>query len=75
MPGWGDRLAWIEGYYDQRITQKLTLRPAAEFNFAAGELRNGRQGVVLAAAQWVSLHSAPILLTVRGITLRFRRSR
>lgn len=30
----GDLLARIEGSYDQRITQKLVLQPAAEINFA-----------------------------------------
>tara|TARA_R110000850_G_scaffold9841_2_gene35699 strand:+ start:2056 stop:3237 length:1182 start_codon:yes stop_codon:yes gene_type:complete len=30
----GDLLARLEGYYDQRITQKLILQPMAEANFA-----------------------------------------
>ncbi|WP_428631765.1 copper resistance protein B [Sphingopyxis sp.] len=30
----GDLLGRIEGYYDQRITQKLILQPRAEFNLA-----------------------------------------
>jgi copper resistance protein B len=30
----GDLLARLEGYYDQRITQKLILQPMAEINFA-----------------------------------------
>ncbi len=30
----GDFLGRLEGYYDQRITQKLILQPMAEFNFA-----------------------------------------
>lgn len=30
----GDLLGRFEGYYDQRITQKLILQPMAEFNFA-----------------------------------------
>lgn len=30
----GDVLARLEGYYDQRITQKLILQPMAEVNFA-----------------------------------------
>ena len=30
----GDLLARLEGYYDQRITQKLILQPRSEFNFA-----------------------------------------
>ena len=31
----GDLLARIEGYYDQRITQRVVLQPRAELNFAA----------------------------------------
>lgn len=30
----GDLLGRLEGYYDQRITQKLILQPMAELNFA-----------------------------------------
>ncbi|WP_168452167.1 copper resistance protein B [Sphingopyxis microcysteis] len=34
----GDVSARIEGYYDQRITQKLVLQPMAELNFAAQDV-------------------------------------
>ncbi|MBN8845633.1 MAG: copper resistance protein B [Sphingomonadales bacterium] len=34
----GDVLGRIEGYYDQRITQKLVLQPMAEVNFAAQDV-------------------------------------
>lgn len=34
----GDLLARLEGYYDQRITQKLILQPMAEFNLAAQDV-------------------------------------
>lgn len=34
----GDLLARFEGYYDQRITQKLILQPRTELNFAAQDV-------------------------------------
>jgi len=34
----GDLTGRIEGYYDQRITQKLILQPMAELNFAAQDV-------------------------------------
>lgn len=34
----GDLSARIEGYYDQRITQRLILQPMAELNFAAQDV-------------------------------------
>ncbi len=34
----GDLLARLEGYYDQRITQKLILQPMAEVNFAVQDV-------------------------------------
>ncbi|MGH6617845.1 copper resistance protein B [Sphingomonas sp.] len=34
----GDLLARVEGYYDQRITQRLVLQPRAELNFAAQDV-------------------------------------
>jgi copper resistance protein B len=34
----GDVLARLEGYYDQRITQRLILQPRAELNFAAQDV-------------------------------------
>ena len=35
----GDLLARLEGYYDQRITQRLILQPRVELNFAAQDVR------------------------------------
>ena len=35
----GDVLARLEGYYDQRITQRLILQPRVELNFAAQDVR------------------------------------
>ncbi|MBA3729955.1 MAG: copper resistance protein B [Sphingomonas sp.] len=35
----GELLARAEGYYDQRITQRLILQPRAELNFAAQDTR------------------------------------
>ncbi len=34
----GDLLGRLEGYYDQRITQKLILQPMAELNFSAQDV-------------------------------------
>ena len=34
----GDLLGRLEGYYDQRITQKLILQPMAEFNLSAQDV-------------------------------------
>src|SRR3546814_16453216 len=34
----GDLLGRLEGYYDQRITQRLNLPPRAEVNFAAPDV-------------------------------------
>lgn len=34
----GDLLGRLEGYYDQRITQRLILQPRAELNFAAQDV-------------------------------------
>jgi len=34
----GELLARLEGYYDQRITQRLILQPSAEINFAAQDI-------------------------------------
>ena len=34
----GDLLGRLEGYYDQRITQRLILQPRAEFNLAAQDV-------------------------------------
>ena len=35
----GDLLGRVEGYYDQRITQRLILQPRVELNFAAQDVR------------------------------------
>lgn len=35
----GDVLARLEGYYDQRITQRLILQPRAEINLSAQDMR------------------------------------
>lgn len=40
----GDILGRIEGYYDQRITQRLILQPRAELNFAAQDIPSQRIG-------------------------------
>ena len=43
----GDMLARIEGYYDQRITQKLILQPMAELNLSAQNIRESGIGAGL----------------------------
>lgn len=40
----GDLLARFEGYYDQRITQKLIAQPRAEINLAAQDIRENGIG-------------------------------
>lgn len=40
----GDLLARIEGWYDQRITQRLVLQPRLELNFAAQDVARSRTG-------------------------------
>lgn len=40
----GDVLGRLEGYYDQRITQRLILQPRAELNFAAQDVPEGGIG-------------------------------
>lgn len=40
----GDVLARLEGYYDQRITQRLILQPRAELNLAARDVPETRAG-------------------------------
>lgn len=40
----GDVLGRIEGYYDQRITQRLILQPRVEFNLAAQDVRENGIG-------------------------------
>lgn len=43
----GDVLARAEGYYDQRITQRLVLQPRAELNFSAQDVRDNGVGAGL----------------------------
>ena len=43
----GDVLARAEGYYDQRITQRLVLQPRAELNFSAQNVRENGVGAGL----------------------------
>ena len=47
----GDVLARAEGYYDQRITQRLILQPRVELNFAAQDVRDNGIGVGLSDAE------------------------
>ena len=47
----GELLARAEGYYDQRITQRLTLQPRAELNFAAQTTRATGTGAGLSDAE------------------------
>ena len=47
----GELLARVEGYYDQRITQRLILQPRAEVNFAAQNTRELGVGSGLSDAE------------------------
>lgn len=47
----GDVLGRVEGYYDQRITQRLILQPRAEFNFAAQDVPETDTGSGLVDAE------------------------
>ncbi len=47
----GELLARAEGYYDQRITQRLILQPRAELNFAAQSTREILTGSGLSDAE------------------------
>ena len=47
----GDLLGWLEGYYDQRITQRLILQPRIEFNLAAQDVPENRIGAGLTNAE------------------------
>lgn len=47
----GDLLGRLEGYYDQRITQRLILQPRAEFNFAAQDVPEIGVGSGLSTAE------------------------
>jgi copper resistance protein B len=47
----GDLLGRLEGYYDQRITQRLILQPRVEFNLAAQDIPENRIGSGLSNAE------------------------
>lgn len=47
----GDILARAEGYYDQRVTQRLILQPRVELNFAAQNVPENRIGSGLSNAE------------------------
>ena len=47
----GDLLGRLEGYYDQRITQRLILQPRVEFNFEAQDVPENRIGSGLSNAE------------------------
>jgi copper resistance protein B len=47
----GELMARLEGYYDQRITQRLILQPRAELNFAAQSTREIGVGSGLSDAE------------------------
>ena len=47
----GELMARVEGYYDQRITQRLILQPRAELNFAAQNSRAIGVGAGLSDAE------------------------
>ncbi len=47
----GELLGRLEGYYDQRITQRLILQPRVELNLAAQDTRATRTGAGLSDAE------------------------
>jgi copper resistance protein B len=47
----GDMLGRVEGYYDQRITQRLILQPRAELNLAAQDVPESGIGAGLSDAE------------------------
>ena len=47
----GDLLGRLEGYYDQRITQRLILQPRVEFNRSAQDVAQNRLGAGLTDAE------------------------
>lgn len=47
----GDLLGRIEGYYDQRLTQRLVLQPRAELNVSAQDVPEDRIGAGLSSAE------------------------
>lgn len=64
----GDVLARLEGYYDQRITQRLILQPRVEFNLSAQDVPENRLGAGLTDAEFglrlryeISRHFAPYI--------------
>lgn len=58
----GDLLGRLEGYYDQRITQRLVLQPRVELNLAAQDVPENRLGAGLTDAEL-------------GLRLRYETSR
>ncbi|MBB4616489.1 copper resistance protein B [Sphingomonas abaci] len=47
----GDLLGRVEGWYDQRLTQRLILQPRVEFNLAAQDMPASRIGAGLSSAE------------------------
>jgi len=47
----GDLLGRFEGFYDQRITQRIVLQPRIELNFAAQDVPENRVGAGLSDAE------------------------
>jgi copper resistance protein B len=47
----GEVLGRLEGYYDQRITQRIVLQPRVEFNLSAQDMRAQRLGAGLTDAE------------------------
>ncbi|MDB5690685.1 MAG: copper resistance protein, partial [Sphingomonas bacterium] len=47
----GDVLGRLEGYYDQRVTQRLVVQPRAEFNLSAQDVPEDRLGAGLTSAE------------------------
>lgn len=47
----GDVLGRLEGYYDQRITQRLIVQPRVEFNLSAQDVPENRLGAGLTDAE------------------------
>lgn len=47
----GDLLGRLEGYYDQRITQRVVLQPRIELNLAAQDVPETRTGAGLSSAE------------------------
>ena len=48
----GDVLGRVEGYYDQRVTQRLILQPRAEFNFSAQDVPGMTLAPVWSTLRW-----------------------